>query len=210
MKWFILGVSGLALSACGPTNQEDCISRAAKEAKTTQGLNLLTDVCRTKFPAKLSSEGKYVYTDPYSNMSFEVSGPTLSPKELEWIASERKAAESNKAKIEAQLETVRNNIQIVDYKISCNNEMEFIKCYDKNITVRLRNNSNVKISSVEIQYEIGRQIDCGGGLGKSFYEEIEILPQGTATVVRNVKFTNAGPDGVMSGCVKVGQVSLAN
>lgn len=210
MKWFILGVSGFLLSACGPTNQEDCISRAAKEAKTTQGLNLLTDVCRTKFPAKLSSEGKYVYTDPYSNISFEVSGPTLSPKELEWIESERKAAEINKEKNKAASILAKSKVEVIDYDISCNINSEYIKCYDKNITVRLKNNSNAKISAVEMQYEIGRGVLCSGGLGKSFYEEIEILPQGTATVVRNVKFADAGPDGVMSGCVKVGQVSLAN
>ncbi len=200
---------GLILSACSPANQEDCIASAAKEAKTPQGLNLLTDVCRTKFPAKLSSEGKYIYYDPDLNMNFEVSGPTLSPKDLEWIESTRQSANVERANNKAIQDTAKKNLKIVDYNISCDVDTTYIACYSKNITIKLKNNSNYTVSGVKFNYEIGNQLDCSGGLGKSFIKDIEILPQQTASIVHNVTFKNAGPDGVMSGCVKVGGVRLA-
>lgn len=194
-------------SGCGPRNQESCLNKAAQEAKNEQALQIMSENCYTEFPASKDKTGKYTYYDAESETYFEVKGPKLT--ESEWDRIE----EFRKKKIQRDLEESEKKIEnaekltITHYDISCNIDDTYIKCYDKNITVRLRNDSDKTIGGITFQYEIGRGIDCSGALSKRFYSNIDIPPNGNASIVQNVKFTDAGPDGVMSGCVRLKSIS---
>lgn len=115
----------------------------------------------------------------------------------------RSEKENNETKEKIEKAEILDKIEVSSYDISCNMDDQYIDCYNKNITIRIKNKSDKDIGGLTISYEIGENIDCSGSLGKSFTNYMKIPAGGTGSIVHNVKFADAGPDGIMSGCVRV-------
>lgn len=217
MGWLVLrnsavsrAVVGLAavllLSACGPKDQEECVAQAAKDAKTVAAIQVLAINCQRKFPARRRDDGSYAYYDSELADWVSVSGPKLSNIDVEKILQLRADKQNAQAKADQDRQKAMAQLAVASYNISCNVDTTYTACYDKNITVNLKNNSDKTINGVAIEYEIGNNIDCSGSLGKSFYNAISIAPGRVGSIVKNVKFADAGPNGEMNGCVRVGGI----
>lgn len=217
MGWSVLRISavgkavvGLAavllVPACGPKDQEECVAQAAKDAKTVAAMQVLANNCQREFPARRRDDGSYAYYDSELADWVSVSGPKLSSADVEKIRQLRAEKQNTQAKADHDREKAMAQLEVASYNISCNVDARYISCYDKNITVNLKNNSDKTINGVSIDYEIGDNIDCSGSLGKSFYNSISIAPGSVGSIVKNVKFADAGPDGEMNGCVRVGGI----
>lgn len=167
-------------------------------------MQVLGDNCRSEFPASRRDDGTYAYFDSELAEAVTVSGPKLSSEDWEKIRQLRAERQNAQAQAQVERQNAASKLEIASFKITCNNQ--YIACYDKNITVNLRNNSEKTINGVSIDYEIGNNIDCSGSLGKSFHNSISIAPGGVGSIVENVKFDAAGPEGEMRGCVRIGGV----
>lgn len=192
-----------ALSGCAPRDQEGCIAQAAKEAKSSAALNVLINSCEREFPAKRRDDGTYAYYDGKLDEWVTVSGPALSDADVEKIQNMRSEEENVEKREEIEKVEILEKIVVSSYNISCNMDDEYIDCYNKNITMQIKNQSDRTISGLTISYEIGENTDCSGSLGKSFANYMRIPAGGVGSIVHNVKFADAGPDGIMSGCVRV-------
>jgi hypothetical protein len=199
-------IAALALSACGPKDQEECVAQAAKDAKTVAALQVLTSNCQREFPARRRDDGNYAYFDDELADWVSVSGPKLSSADVDKIRRLRSEKKEAKAEADQEIQKVLGELQVVSFSITCNVESNYIACYDKNITVNLKNNSPKTINGVKIDYEIGDNVECSGAFGKNFYNSISIGPGQVGSIVKNVKFDDAGPAGEMSGCVRVGGI----
>ena len=208
----------LLLAGCGPKDQEDCAARAAKDARSVAAMRVLTNDCETEFPAQRQDDGSYAYYVGELDKWVPVSGPKLSAADNDNIRNlrakaqkdkEQEAAEDQKAqdRENKEIADVLTKTKVSEYNVSCNIDDTFIKCYDKNITVKIVNSSDKTISGITVMYEIGQNIDCKGSLSKSFDNTISIPPGGTGTIVQNVTFKDAGPEGVMNGCVRIGGIN---
>ena len=217
MRKLILFAALILLTACGPKDQEDCKAKAAKDAKSVAAMGVLLEDCERQFPAIKRDDGSYAYYDNSLSEWIGVSGPVLSDADLEKLRGLRaekqafltkQAAEDVKsqAKLVADRELVLSQTTIISYDISCNGDATYIACYDKNISVKIKNNSDKTVYGVKISYEIGDDIDCSGSLGKNFDNDISIAPGSVGSIVKNVKFDAAGPEGVMNGCVQVSSI----
>lgn len=193
----------LVLAACGPRDQEECISQAAQDAKSNAALQVLVGNCQRQFPAIRRDDGSYAYYDSELGEWVSVSGPTLSSADVDNIRQLRIQKTNRQAESERERQNTLSQIEISSFHITCNVDTRYIPCYDKNITVNLFNNSDKSINGITIEYEIGNNIDCSGSLGKSFYNSISIPSGGSGSIVQNVKFADAGPDGELNGCVRV-------
>lgn len=198
--------AALFLSACGPKDQEECVAQVAKDAKSVAAMQVLANDCQRKFPAKLRDDGSYAYYDSELDDWVSVSGPKLSSTDVEKIRQLRTDKQNAQAEADKLRQEVLSKIKISSYSVTCNIDSSYISCYDKNITINLKNNSNKTIHGITLDYEIGSKINCTGSLGKSFSTPISISPGGVGSIVQNVKFEEAGPDGEMRGCVRVGGV----
>jgi hypothetical protein len=196
----------LMLSACGPKDQEECVAQAAKDAKTVAAMQVLANNCQREFPARRRDDGSYAYYDSELADWVPVSGPKLSSADVEKIRQLRADKQNVQAQADQDRKRAMAQLAVASYNISCNVDTTYIACYDKNITVNLKNNSEKTISGVSIDYEIGDSIDCSGSFGKSFSNPISIAPGGVGSIVKNVKFDEAGPAGEMKGCVRVGGI----
>lgn len=194
------------LSACGPKDQETCVAKAAKDAKSVAAMQVLANNCQREFPATRRDDGSYAYYDSELGDWVSVSGPKLSSADVDKIHQLRAEHQNAQAKAEQDRNKVLSELSISSLRITCNVDSQYIACYDKNITINLKNNSDKVINGVSIDYEIGNNIDCSGSLGKNFFSSISISPGGVGSIVKNVKFEDAGPDGEMKGCVLVGGV----
>lgn len=214
MRQLILIAVVMLLSACSPKDQEDCKAQAAKGAKNVAAMQVLLEDCQRQFPAIKRDDGSYAYYDDALSEWVEVSGPVLSDVDVEKLRGLRAEKErfqakqdaenaKSQAKLAVDHEFVLSQTTIISYDISCNSEMKYIECYDKNISLKIKNNSNKTVHGVKISYEIGDDIDCSGSLGKNFDNDISIPPGSVGSIVKNVKFDAAGPAGVMNGCVQV-------
>jgi hypothetical protein len=90
---------------------EDCAARAAKDAKSKDGLALLLSICSTDFEGRRKPGGGYTYYDACQHRKFDIRGPNRSPDEVKYIkteclahldAEERVAAEQAEAERKAQ------------------------------------------------------------------------------------------------------------
>lgn len=206
----ILGIGLFLLAGCSPKDQEDCKARAAKEANSVAALNVLTANCERDFPAIRRDDGTYAYYDTELGEWVSVSGPTLSDADLEVIQERRSERRAAAIKAANDKDNVLSNLKIISYDISCNMDDTYTKCYNKNITLKIKNDSLKSAYGVTISYEIGDGIDCSGSLGKEFSNNITIPPGGIGSIVHNVMFKDAGPDGVMNGCVQVSDVGAVS
>lgn len=193
----------VALSGCAPRDQEDCIARAAKEAKTNAALEVLINSCEREFPAKRRDDGTYAYYDGELYEWVTVSGPTLSDADVEKIQSMRAEKENAARREKVEKSKIIEKLKVISYNVSCNMDDTYTQCWNKNITLRVQNQSDRTVNGLTISYEIGKNIDCSGSLGKSFSNDIEIPAGGVGSIVHNVTFADAGPEGIMSGCVRV-------
>jgi hypothetical protein len=94
-----------------PKDYEDCAARAAKEAKSKDGLAVLLSNCSTDFEGRRKPGGGYTYYDACQHRKFDIRGPNRSPDEVKYIntqclahldAEERAAAEQAEAERKAQ------------------------------------------------------------------------------------------------------------
>jgi len=200
--WLALFVV-VTLSGCAPKDQEECIARAAKDAKSSAALDVLINSCEREFPAKRRDDGTYAYYDGELYEWVTVSGPTLSDADVEKIQSIRAEKENAATREKVEKSEIIEKIKVISYNISCNRDDTYTQCWNKNITIKIQNQSARTINGLTISYEIGENIDCSGSLGKSFSNDIEIPAGGVGSIVHNVTFADAGPEGIMSGCVRV-------
>ncbi len=199
LRWaLVIGIASL-LVGCAPKDQEECRTSAAKSARNQASLQVLLEQCERDFPARRRDDGSYVYYDRESATWVDVSGPKLSASDIEIIRGVRE----KKNQDIAEKSHAMDKLNIVKYDIKCGMNDEYTPCYDKNITVSLKNMSSRKIGGLHFEYEIGRNLDCSGSLGKSFYSSISIAPGQSGSLVQNFKFDAAGPAGIMTGCVRI-------
>lgn len=194
------------VSACGPKDQEECIAQAARDAKNATALQVLTGNCQREFPARRRDDGSYTYYDSELADWVDVSGPKLSSADVEKIRQLRVERNNVQAQVEQERQKALSNMEILSFNITCNNDERYIACYDKSITINIRNNSKMIVNGIYIDYEIGNSIQCSGALGKRFYNPISIGPGGVGSIVKKVMFEEAGPNGEMNGCVRVGGI----
>jgi len=194
------------LSACGPKDQEECVAQAAKDAKSAAAVQVLVGNCQREFPARRRDDGSYAYYDSELADWVSVSGPKLSSADAEKIRQLHADKQNTQAKADQDRQKALSQLAIASFSVTCNVDTSYIACYDKNITVNLKNGSDKTINGVWIEYEIGNNIDCSGSFGKSFSNPISIAPGGVGSIVKNVTFDEAGPKGEMNGCVRVGGI----
>lgn len=202
----VIATLALGISGCGVRDQEQCKSRAAKDAKNVLALQILIEDCIQRFPGVHLLDGTYAYFDPQTRSWVGVSGAKLSKIDIAEIGKRRRMSEENLAK-EDNEKIIRRRRALagirISYNIECNGPTPSIGCYDKNITVNVRNMSDVDVSRLEVSYDIGRGVSCAGALGKHFSRSISIPAGGEGSFVQNVKFDDAGAQGSLVGCVKV-------
>jgi hypothetical protein len=206
----IVGIGLFLLVGCSPKDQEDCKARAAKDANSAAALNVLIASCERDFPAIRRDDGTYAYYDTELSEWVGVSGPTLSDADLAVIREKRSERRAATIKAAKDKDDTLSNLKVISYDITCNMNDNYSKCYNKNITLKIKNDSLKSVYGVSISYEIGDEIDCSGSLGKEFYNNITIPPGGIGSIVHNVMFEDAGPDGVMNGCVQVSDVGAVS
>ncbi len=214
MRKLILLAALTFLAACGPKDQEDCKAKAAKDAKSVAAMEVLLEDCQRRFPAVKRDDGSYAYYDDTLSEWVGVSGPVLSDADVEKLRelrAEKQAFQAtqdaenakSQAKLAADRQLALSQMKIISYDISCNGDEPYMGCYNKNITIKIKNQSARTITGLTISYEIGDDIDCSGSLGKNFNNNISIPPGSVGSIVENVMFDAAGPNGVMNGCVQV-------
>jgi hypothetical protein len=195
----------VALSGCAPRDQEDCIARAAKEAKTNAALEVLVRNCESEFPAKRRDDGTYAYFDAQTKEWVDVSGPKLSDEDVKTIEVLRSQKVENLSQKESRKTKAIKGVTVERFDISCEGPL----CWEKNITVSLKNNSEFRIFGVTFGYEIGENLDCTGAFGKEFFSAIRIPSGGTASIVKKLTLDVAGPEGVTAGCIRVNAIENA-
>lgn len=214
MRRILVVIGLMVLAACGPKDQESCKVQAAKGANSVAALNVLLEDCERQYPAIRRDDGSYAYYDSVLSEWVSVSGPTLAASDMEKVQRLRRVRQEAQATLQEKTSANRKealkNLSLRNYDISCNIDDTYIKCYDKNITLQVKNNSNFTIYGITVSYEIGKSIDCSGSLGKSFHNDITVPPQGVGSIVKNVKFEDAGPEGIISGCVRISGVGAVS
>lgn len=166
--------------------------------------------CERSFPGVRLSDDTYSYYDAYLADWISVSGPTLSQSDLDRLVKLRSAKQVELSRIESVKNTeevsrfiAMSQISVTSYNISCNIDSRYVACYDKNITVRLINTSSRKMTGLHFSYEIGKGLNCFGSLSKRFFLPMTLNAHEPGSFVQNVTFKDAGPEGVMTGCVKL-------
>ena len=195
----------VALSGCAPRDQEGCVARAAKEAKTNDALKVLVRNCESEFPAKRRDDGTYAYFDAQTEEWIDVSGPKLSDADIVAIEELRSQKVENLSQKASRNKKAIQDVSVERFDISCEGSL----CWEKNITVLLKNKSEYRISGVKFGYEIGENLDCTGSFGKEFSSDIAIPPGGTASIVKKLALNVAGPEGVTTGCLRVNAIENA-
>ena len=212
IKFLMLALAAVLFvtTGCGPQTQESCRAAAAKEARSELALSELIRNCESEFPATKQTDGTFSFYDQTTNDWIKVSGARLSStdrsaiqrnRELKERANAARELSENAAKAEASADILNNTT--ISYKITCNIDSRYIACYDKNMTVKVNNNSKTDITRMRFDYEIGRGVSCDGSLGKSFDKAIAIPAGGSGSFVENVAFADAGENGSLNGCIKL-------
>ncbi len=200
----------MLLAGCGPKDQESCKAQAAKDANSVAALNVLLADCQRQYPAIRRDDGSYAYYDSVLSEWVGVSGPTLSASDMEKLQRLREQKQEAQAALQERISANRqaafSKLSIIDYSISCNIDDTYIECYDKNISINIKNDSDYFIEGVYVGYGIGNNVDCSGGLDKEFESDVKIPPHSVGSIVKNVTFEEAGPKGVMEGCVRINRV----
>jgi hypothetical protein len=94
-----------------PKDYEDCAARAAKDAKSKDGLSVLLSICSSDFKGRRKAGGGYTYYDTCQHRTVDTKGPNPTPDELKAIikqcsayldAQARSAAEQEESERRAQ------------------------------------------------------------------------------------------------------------
>jgi hypothetical protein len=110
----ILIVAAAAISAIvvsnwslfAPKDYEDCAARAAKDAKSKEGLSVLLSVCRSEFEGRRKASGGYTYYDNCQEKTFDIKGPNRNADELKNIKTECLGYLDEQAAAERQVQQV--------------------------------------------------------------------------------------------------------
>lgn len=180
-----------------PKDQEECKAAASLESDNA----VAQADCERQFPA-VWHEGGYAIFVPEIFDWIQVSGPQPTKTDYANIRS----ATAIKLAEEKRRMSAMSKFRVKSYTISCNIDDRYIACYDKNITVNLYNGSDMTVSGLHFSYGIGRGLDCSGSLGKSFDQTMTIPAHSAGSFVYNVKFEDAGPNGVLAGCLRLDSV----
>jgi hypothetical protein len=214
IAWAIYTAWSAIISLLPPRDQEDCKLRLGEYGYNSDVRYSSATECERSFPASRLGGGKYGIYDDILGAPFVVSGPIPTERDYERYRDARsniikELSAQKRAEQELLDDKIRalSDFTVEKFDISCNIDSRYIACYDKNITVRVRNNSSKTISGLNFAYEIGSGISCSGSLGKKFSRDMVVRPHETGSFVENVKFENAGPNGVMTGCVKLDSVN---
>lgn len=207
-----------------PVDQEDCTNRAAREAKTAAGLQIMVQNCRKTFPAERDSSGGYRYYDAELNRYIQVSGPKLSRSDLQKLEflrkqkieqdkiNQQREADRNLAALIASAEReklardVAKHLHINKWNIGCG-----ANCYtEKTITVQLTNNSDKSLRGVNFEYELGEGLLCSSDLrlGNSFYKSINIKPKETVNFLYDFGVMASSKISTYNGCLAVRKVDV--
>ena len=91
---------------------EGCIEESAKEAKNEKALELLVEVCATKFIGRRNPmvEGGYIYISPITQDSYVLERANPSDKELAWIKGSESKYEEDKIKELESRHLVRESV----------------------------------------------------------------------------------------------------
>ena len=155
-----------------PSDYEECIERAAKEAKTSDALNILLQSCSTKFTGRRKPGGGYTFLDTRQNRSFPIAGPNPTPAEIKFFdeqhsvflknQQEAAAAYAERSRQSQELETKRqadlerrrrtaHGLVEVTSSLRCQNSGS---CINYEISLRIENHSTENISSVSLGWSI--------------------------------------------------------
>jgi hypothetical protein len=94
-----------------PKDYEECAARAAKDAKSKDGLSVLLSICASDFKGRRKAGGGYAYYDSCQHRTFDIKGPNPTPDEVHYVklqclnyldAEARAAAEEAEAERKAQ------------------------------------------------------------------------------------------------------------
>jgi hypothetical protein len=172
-----------AWSIFSPSDFEECMARAAKEAKSNDGLNILLAKCGADFPARRSPAGGYQYYDPVSRQNIQVSDPKLSAADRQKIsihqdAYRRQAAQAEAAQVSRNQEA-RAGLSVINWSIDCGSKYS---CLEKIITASIKNSSKQHISGIGVGVVVGRQIGDCGSLRQTNFSKINVAPGQIATI----------------------------
>lgn len=83
-----------------PADYESCVEKSVRDASNEKALQLLVEICATKFVGRQNPgvEGGYIYISPITRDSYVLERANPSSKELVWIKSSEEKYEAAKTK----------------------------------------------------------------------------------------------------------------
>src|SRR5258705_4917509 len=160
-----------------PSDYEECAERAAKDAKSSDALNILLQSCSAKLSGRRKPGGGYTFLDARQNRSCPIAGPNPTPAEIKYFdeqysvflkdqqaaaiayaerskqaqeleAERQRARQSQLADLEQRRQSARSLVRVISREFNCPPMMMGCPFYD--VVVRVKNQSNENISSVSI------------------------------------------------------------
>jgi hypothetical protein len=156
-----------------PSDFEECSESAAREAKTSDALNILLQSC-SAFSGRRKPGGGYTFLDTRQNRSFPIAGPNPTPAEIKYFdeqysafLKDQQAAAAAYAEQSKQLEQLeaerqralqkqsadlqrRRQAALDLVKVKSNLTCQFGNCLSYEISLRIENQSTENISSVSV------------------------------------------------------------
>jgi hypothetical protein len=187
----------------GPSDYEDCEVAAAKDARSSDALEVLLGNCDDEFPARRNPMGGYLYYDPVSQHEIPVSGPKLSRADKLKIEKIHEAvAKYQKDQQTKELSALRG-VTIQKWGIDCASRY---LCSEKIISANIKNNSEFTIKSVTVGWVVAKSIRTCGSVSPSGTRYVRIPPKGTAVITFS---TYDGPNsGEFRSCLDITSVSI--
>jgi hypothetical protein len=157
-----------------PSDFEECSERAAKEAKTSDALNILLQSCSAKFTGRRKPGGGYTFLDARQNRSFPIAGPNPTAAEVKYfdeqhslyLKNQQEAAtayaergkqaqeleaERQKAIQKKSADLQRRRQATLDLiKVTSNLTCQLGNCLSYEISLRIENQSIENVSSVSV------------------------------------------------------------
>jgi hypothetical protein len=194
-----------------PSDFEECTERAAKEAKTSEALNILLESCRAKFAGRRKPGGGYTFLDARQNRSFPIAGPNPTPaetkyfdeqysvflkdqqaaatayaersKQLQQLEAERQRARQNElADLERRRQSALGRVRVISREFKC--QSMWVGCPYYDVTVRVENQSNENISSVSVGWVFfpADGSDCPSVVDKRESARVSLRPRDNAVL----------------------------
>ncbi len=220
-----------------PSDYEDCSERAAKDAKSSEALNILLQSCSATFRGRRKPGGGYTFLDTRQNRSFPIAGPNPTPaeikyfdeqysvflkdqqaaasayaersKQLQQLEAERQRARQNElADLERRRQTALGRVRVISREFNCPQMMVGCPFYD--VTARVKNQSNENISSVSIGWVLFPADGSGCPSTYASRETARVSLRPNDSTVLHFKGSD-GPTGTekTSYCIDVTDVQIA-